>query len=42
MNKDLEIKWLDCPYCLVSGLMNEKALIFHVGRVHKDRLAHYI
>ena len=39
--KETEIKWIDCPYCSVSGLMSELALIMHVNRVHKNRLPDY-
>ena len=37
--KEIEIKWLSCLYCSVSGLMTEKALILHLNAIHPDKLA---
>ena len=39
MKDNISLKWLSCPYCSVSGLMNEKALILHVNAIHPDKLA---
>ena len=38
MSKEIPLKWLNCPYCSVDGLMNEKALLIHVYAIHPDKL----
>ena len=38
VSEKIDIKWIDCPYCSVSGLMNEKVLILHVNAIHPDKL----